>query len=429
MLDDGTIDALAARTTSMVPAGTDAEARSAAVPTPLAHSLGDARIVGLGEATHGTRECFEHKHRLIRHLVTERGFRTVAFEADAAATTALDAFVRGGSPFARLSADAESALAELDMWQWRTESVRALLDWLRAFNDGRAPADQVRIRGVDLSTPSAPAAPLQAYFERIDPDAEIEQLRTVADATVSDDDDRERVLETVTAAAEQIRERLDATRDADEASRDAWRTARWLCRVIEQSCEWARVRHEQPGPHPAGMAARDRFMAENARRALERDPGMGVVLWAHDGHVQRGSFDDGTVWADATTMGERLARALGDDYRPVGFDFARGSFRAVGRESGEVETFSVGSPTEDSATAAFAAVGDAPYALDLDAVADDDRLAQWATAEQRKRYVGSVFDPAEEGYARTDLPGSFDWLLVLPESTPTIAVDGERQNP
>jgi len=428
MLDDGALDALAAHATAMDPPGPGTDTGSTAIPTPLARSLGDARVVGLGEATHGTRECFEHKHRLIRHLVTERGFRTVAFEADAAAATAIDAFVRGGSPFADDPADAGAALAELDMWQWQTESVRALLAWLRAFNDGRAPDEQVRVRGVDLSTPSAPAAPLQAYFERADPGAEIGALRTVADATVTDDGDRERVLEAVTAAAERLRDRLNANRDVADVSPDARRTAQWLCRVIEQSCAWARVRHEQPGPHAAGMAARDRFMAENVRWALDQDPGAGVVLWAHDGHVQRGTFDDGMVWADATTMGDRLARVLGDDYRPVGFDFARGSFRAVGRGSGEVETFSVGK-REDTATAAFAAVGDAPYVLDLGAVAADDRVASWATAERRKRYVGSVFDPAGEGYARTDLPGSFDWLLVLPESTPTTAIEGRRQNP
>jgi erythromycin esterase len=422
MLDDGALDALAEHAIAMPSMELETGVASTDLPTPLARSLGDARVVGLGEATHGTRECFEHKHRLIRHLVTERGFRTVAFEADASAATALDAFVRGGGPFGDDPADAGAALAQLEMWQWRTESVRALLAWLRAFNDGCAPDEQVRVRGVDLSSPSAPAEPLRAYFKRADADAEIGALRTVADGTVNDDGERERALEAVTAAAERLRDRLGTNREASEASPNAWRTARWLCRVIEQSCEWARVRHEQPGPHPAGMAVRDRFMAENVRWALERDPGTGVALWAHDGHVQRGTFDDGTVWADVTTMGERLGRALGDGYRPVGFDFARGSFRAVGRESGEVGTFSIDEPNEGTATAVFAAVGDAPYALDLDAVAADDRLAPWATAERRKRYVGSVFDPAGESYARTDLPGSFDWLLVLSESTPTLPV-------
>ncbi|MFW5911457.1 MAG: erythromycin esterase family protein [Halolamina sp.] len=198
--------------------------------------------------------------------------------------------------------------------------------------------------------------------------------------------------------------------------------------LAEKSCEWARVRHEEPGPHPTGMRVRDRFMAENAHWALEQDPGAGVMLWAHGGHVQRGTVDDGTVWADVPTMGERLARELGEDYRPIGFDFARGSFRAVGAGSGEVGTVAVDPPGDDSATAAFAAVGETPYLLDLDATAGDDRLEQWLDAEPRTRHVGSVFDPAgrsESGYSETNLPASFDCLLFLPTSTPTRPISGE----
>ena len=240
--------------------------------------------------------------------------------------------------------------------------------------------------------------------------------------------ERERVLDEVAAAAETLRERVAATRDdtAPASTPIPWRTADYLVRAVGQACEWARVRHEQPGPHEAGMTARDRFMAENALWALEQDRGEGVALWAHDGHVGRGTFDDGTAWASATTMGERLATALGGGYRPVGFDFASGSFRAVSADSGSVETFSVGDPAEGSATATFAAVDAAPFLLDLGAAAEDRRLADWLADPRRTRYVGSVFDrTAGEGAAsaRTDLPVTFDRLLFLPESTPTRPID------
>jgi len=114
-------------------------------PSALARSLADASVVGLGEAAHGTRECFEHKYRLIRSLVTECGVRTVAFGVDAAAATVLDAFVRDESALSTAPADAAAVLAEFDMWQWRTESVRDLLEWLEAFNTGGALSAQVRI--------------------------------------------------------------------------------------------------------------------------------------------------------------------------------------------------------------------------------------------------------------------------------------------
>ncbi|GAB7093597.1 erythromycin esterase family protein [Halolamina litorea] len=394
---------------------------------PYPPALADAEIVGLGEATHGTRECFRHKARLIQWLVADCGFRTVGFEAGAAAATALDAFVRA-DPVDDAPDSPESSLAELDMWQWQTESVRDLLTWLRRFNRGRPAEEQVRVHGVDLSAPSTPAAPLGSYFERVDPDTTgSDAFRAVSNTTVPDDEaERERTLDDVAAAAATLTDRVEANREAYQrrSSPEAWRRARHFCRVIEQATEWARVRHQQPGPHPEGMAARDRFMAENALWALERDSGSGVALWAHDSHVGRGTFDDGTVWADATAMGERLSAELGDGYRPVGVDFGQGSFRAVGAESGDLGTFSVGEPAERSATAAFAGVDDAPFLLDLDAAATDERLSDWLGEPRRTRCVGSVFDPTADegvGYARTDLPATFDYLLFLPESTPTRA--------
>lgn len=399
----------------------------------ISNCLSDSQIVGLGEATHGTRECFVHKARLIRYLVAERGFRTVAFEADAAAARTLDAFVQGDVPVdASVDAATDTAvLAELDMWQWQTEAVGDLLTWLREFNAGREREEQVRVRGVDLSTPAVPAAPLREYFEQVDPDVtERETFETIAESTVPErGTERERALDAVSAAAKTLAQRLEANRASYAAttSEAAWAQARHFCRVVEQATEWARIRHEQPGPHPEGMATRDRFMAENALWALEQDPGAGVALWAHDGHVQRGTFDDGSLWAETMTMGERLAGDLGDAYRPVGFDFDRGSFRAVGAESGEIGTYGVGEPMEGSATAAFAAIDKGPYALDLGAAAADTRLRSWFAEECRTRYVGSVFDPEggdETAYARTDLPASYDWLVFVPESTPTRPLDG-----
>lgn len=396
------------------------------VSSAVSRQFDTATLVGLGEATHGTRECFQQKRRLVRHLVCEHGFRTVAFEADTAAATAMDTFVRGS--FRDGDADAAAALDTLEMWQWQTKSVATLLRWLRAFNTGRAGVDQVRIRGVDLSTPAAPATALRRLAERIGPDTvPTKALATVEATTVPDNDtDRKQVLDAAIEAAATLEAWVAGQDSSNTAPEPAVADAQYQSRAITQACEWARVRHEQPGPHPAGMAMRDQFLAENSLWALAHDTGDGVALWAHNGHIQRGTFDDGSAWSDVQTMGSRLAAELGDRYRPVGFDFARGSFRAVGAKSSTVETFAVGDPIATSATATFAAVGDGPYALDLAAAAEDDRLDTWLTSERHTRYIGSVFNPEadpEAAYARTNLPASFDCLLFLPMSTPSRPVE------
>jgi erythromycin esterase len=400
---------------------------------PLADVVTDAAVVGLGEATHGTRECFEDKHRLVRYLVERRGFRTVAFEADVAAMHAANEYVQSGN------GDPGAALGELGMWQWRTEAVRDLLAWVRAFNDGRPPDDRVRVRGVDLSDPHAPATRLRATLQPLDKgaaDAE-ELVALTARGVPADAAARREWLDAVERAARSLHDALGdrairgddrTTGEGVDAERCNLSTARHLCRVVVQNCEWARVRHEHDGPHPAGMAERDRLMAENVANLAERDAGDGVAIWAHNGHVQRGTFDDGESWTDEPTLGDHLDRRFGRRYVPLAFDVARGRFRAVERDnaSGEPSTFSLDAPVEGSLTERLDDLTTGPSFLDVAAAATDDRLDAWLRQPQQIRHVGSVYAPnapAGESYQRTSLAASYDGLLFVDNSTPTRPLD------
>jgi erythromycin esterase-like protein len=107
--------------------------------------LGGVRVVGLGEATHGSREFFTLKHRLVEYLVTEQAFTVFALEADQDRCRALDAYVTSET------GDAVQGLRELGYWTWTTQEVLALLTWLHTYN-ATAPTDRrVRVVGVDPS--------------------------------------------------------------------------------------------------------------------------------------------------------------------------------------------------------------------------------------------------------------------------------------
>jgi erythromycin esterase len=105
---------------------------------PLKEMVGDARILGLGEVTHGTREFFLLKHRLLRYLVQEEGFRTVAFEASWALSNAINRYVTTGE------GDPEELVRDLRLWPWETREVVNLVGWIRSFNKTREAGDQVR---------------------------------------------------------------------------------------------------------------------------------------------------------------------------------------------------------------------------------------------------------------------------------------------
>src|SRR5258705_13233786 len=99
----------------------------------LREIIGDARIVGLGEATHGTREFFQLKHRLIEYCVSELGFTMIGFEAEYGATLAVNEYVLGGK------GTAADVAGGMGFWTWDTEEVNALIDWVRAWNLAHEP--------------------------------------------------------------------------------------------------------------------------------------------------------------------------------------------------------------------------------------------------------------------------------------------------
>jgi erythromycin esterase len=90
--------------------------------TPLDSIVGNAQIVGIGEATHGTHEFVTMHDRMIRYLVTERGFRVVGLEAPAAMVVGIDRYVQGETDNAAAVQASLGffGLANTDFWQWVT---------------------------------------------------------------------------------------------------------------------------------------------------------------------------------------------------------------------------------------------------------------------------------------------------------------------
>jgi erythromycin esterase len=392
--------------------------------SPFEANAEDADIVGLGEATHGTRDLFELKGRLVRHLVAECGFRTVAVETDFVNTLALDEYVQQGT------GTPADALDDVILWVWKTEAIREIIEWLRAFNEGRPPEDRVRFHGVSLSAPSGPASRLRTYLERIDerPIPEQERLDRLADEEIPDEPAREGFLDSGLVVAETLREYLDEHREefVARSSRRKWTLARQACRHLEQNCEWNRLRLTTEGFDPEAFEQRDRYMAENVGWCLETDPGDGVVVWAHNTHVKRGSFDMPQEWAGGQTMGEFLAREHESAYRPYATDFAHGDFRAVANvddpSQREQQTFDATEPPTETTELLLDQVDSPAAFLDITGAAEDPRLSAWFDEDRQLRAAAALVDPdtPEKRRMKTDLAASFDGLFVAEETTPSV---------
>jgi erythromycin esterase-like protein len=98
--------------------------------------------VGLGESVHGAAELITLKHRALRLLVEQMGFRTVAWEEDWSTGVLIDDYIQGGA------GDLDGLMARMSP-QWQSQEVADVLRWLRDANAGRADEDKVRFFGVE----------------------------------------------------------------------------------------------------------------------------------------------------------------------------------------------------------------------------------------------------------------------------------------
>src|SRR6476661_2655570 len=113
---------------------------------PLKKIVGNARIVSLGEATHGTREFFQLKHRMLEFLASEMGFTIFSIEANMPEAYRLNDYVLNGV------GDPAKLLRGMYFWTWDTEEVLDMIKWMRAFN--QAGKGRVQFTGFDMQPPA-----------------------------------------------------------------------------------------------------------------------------------------------------------------------------------------------------------------------------------------------------------------------------------
>ncbi|WBP85512.1 erythromycin esterase family protein [Kitasatospora cathayae] len=301
---------------------TDPDAPTAGLRA-LGAMVGDARVVGLGEATHGSHEFFTMKHRVFRYLVEEKGFTTFALEASWSAGLLIDAYVQGqGDGTAR-----QLVRRTLAGSPWQRREFADLIDWMRAYNRSH-PQRPVHFVGTDLGFPGIgeqPFAEVTGYVRKAAP-ASLSSVEQLYAGLRSFDDsigylsriplpERQRNAD----LAQQALELVTATgRDGDEQYEWAVQHARNIARTFA----FASLRTGDGPCVTAAQELRDRAMADNTLW-WQRRLGGRVLLSAHNGHVGYRSSDPAL---HPTTEGVHLRAALGADYVSIGFTFGGGSF-------------------------------------------------------------------------------------------------------
>lgn len=353
---------------------------------PLADVFRGARIVSLGEATHGTHEFFTIKHRLVELCMQELGFSTFGIEANYADSLAAAAYVRGEA------GDAATALSEMRFWTWNTAEVLDLLRCSRAHNE-RAERP-VSFYGYDVQFPASAVLAVQAYLRGRNSD-----LAAALDAAAFDtavgmlpqlgDETAERVLQ----AADELTLSLPSPE------------MRLAARTIRQGID---MHAADQGP----WGARDASMAENVGHLLDLDgPDARLVSWAHNAHAQRGRLRPG-VWS----MGHHLHGRFGREHVVVCFAFGEGEFQAVDPDTSELREHVVPMAPPGTLDHTLGCVEHDTYALDLRSAPED--VSEWFGTRPGSRSIGAGFRAGDPGeYVQRDLRSAADVLIYVRQTT------------
>ena len=137
----------------------------------LLDEIGDARLVLIGESTHGTDEFYRERAVITRRLIEERGFHAVAAEADWPDAFRINRFVRGVSDD-RSAVDALDDFRRFPQWMWRNTVVKEFIDWLHGYNEQQSDhRRQAGFYGLDLYSLNASIEAVIAYLDKTDPEA------------------------------------------------------------------------------------------------------------------------------------------------------------------------------------------------------------------------------------------------------------------
>jgi erythromycin esterase len=300
--------------------------------------VADATVVGLGEATHSSREFFTMKHRVFRYLVEEKGFTTFSLETGWSGGVRINEYVRHGT------GDLDQIMEEEFQGPyrfWRNAEYRDIIEWMRDYNSRHA--TQVQFMGNDNGYVGPELIDrVTRYVGRHHPALLAQFTDAYRDLRPTTDADTwmSTYLGLPLAQRQAVATKAQQALDALAATHGTTKEFTWTvqhARAITQVATLYAFDMDDPTGFPDAMLYRDQVMADNTAWWHEQT-GAKVLLSAHNGHVGYESHEPEQY---PRMQGAFLRDRLGTDYVSIGFTFHHGSFNAQD-ENDELGTFAVG---------------------------------------------------------------------------------------
>ena len=363
--------------------------------------VGDVPVIGLGEATHGTREFFQMKHRIIEQIASQTSFILVAIEAGMPEAARLNSFILEGK------GDPRELLADMHWWCWNTQEVLDLVYWMRRLN--QSGTRHLEFAGFDMQDPRLALLHLEHFVHTVDPEFvdSLSRLRSRLYLAVP----RMRNRQSPDSGLAALSDDWHALVAHLVSSRERYRrvasgdTVDWgiqNARVVSQAVDLA-IKNRHPSGQ-VGLRFRDSCMAENAVWLIKRTPEQSrIILWAHNDHVSKRRGQ----------MGAYLATRYASDYFAIAQTCGAGTYTAVHQKNG-LGAYSIAVPAFGSLEANCASIHIPQFVLDLRQASSTDPASSWLTRPVLMRMIGPVAIDKQQSVA--NLYEEFDALIYFQET-------------
>ncbi len=373
---------------------------------PLLRRIGDAHLVLIGEASHGSAEFYRMRQRITQALIEHRGFSVLAVEGDWPDCASVDAQLRFDAP------PAADAFTRFPQWLWRNAEFDRFVGWLRRCNAAREPVQRVAFYGLDLYSMYASITRVLDYLDGVDPQAAELARRRYGCLMPWQDDPAAYARASMRLQARHCEEPVEAMLRAFTQSHARYAAIDDGARYFDSLANARLVRDAERyyrtlfyGSRQA-WNLRDTHMFETLRALLQfHGAGTKAVVWAHNAHVGD---------AHATEMAQRGEHNLGSLCRQtwgagcyaIGFGTAHGSVTAAPAWGHAAQAMTLRAPLAHSYEHAFADTGVERMLLPLRGAAP-----QAVPAPRLQRAIGAVYRPQNERlshYFEALLPVQFD---------------------
>jgi protein-L-isoaspartate(D-aspartate) O-methyltransferase len=391
----------------------------------------EAKVVLIGEASHGTSEFYRARAAITRRLIEQHGFNIVAVEADWPDAAQLDRAVRQ----LPLRADAPAPFARFPTWMWRNAEVAAFIRWLAGRNAELPAADRAGFHGLDLYSLSGSIRAVIDYLDEVDPEAAAvarERYGCLTPWSREPQTYGRMALSSGYAPCERavvsmLKDLLDRRLDYAAKDGESFLDAAQNARLIRDAEAYYRAMYYGAAE---SWNLRDRHMFETLEQVLSsRGPGAKAVVWAHNSHIGDARFTEMGLVRDELNLGQLCRERFGHEAVLIGLGTHAGTVACASDWDGPLEIKQVRPSLEGSVEHCSHSAGPRRFLLDLREGVHEE-LRQRLLEPRLERFIGVIYRPQTERlshYAEASLPRQFDAWVWFDETRALTPLPGPAQ--